>query len=70
MLIITVGMARGTVMLRDSAARRRHWYGMCTLGSAGLMQFVLCSLRLSAGLLPSLHGRTLVQRHALGWFCG
>ena len=31
--------------------------GMCTVGSAGSMQFVLCSLRLSGGPLPSLHGR-------------
>ena len=31
--------------------------GMCTVGSAGSMQFVLCSLRLSARPLPSPLGR-------------
>ena len=43
---------------------------MCTVGSAGSMQFVLVSFRLSAGKLPSLHGRALRQLHGLAGFAG
>ena len=73
MLGIMVGMTRGTVLRLHMAALSSTWprsrrlgNGMCTVGSAGSMQVVLVSLRLSAGPLPSLHGRALRQLHGLG----
>ena len=54
MLAILVGMDQ-----RDSTSLVVFFgNGMCTVGSVGSMQIVLCSLRLSAGPLPSLLGRS------------